>query len=227
MTNGTFTYDAVNTVAECGYTRLGYHFDGWIADGATNKFLPADYEYNFATGGTVTLKASWIANNYTVVYDKNAADATGSVSSSNFTYDATNRTRENGFTRVGYHFTGWKMDGVERIFNAGTSYDYNFTAEQGGTVVLKAQWTPNGYTVNYAAGASDATGSTESQHFLYGETHTLRNCGFTRDGYKFVGWQVTVNGQTKTYQPGETVPDLAVEHGATVTVTALWEQEAL
>lgn len=221
--NSTFTYDAVNTIRECGYTRLGYHFNGWIFEGEEKAFLPGDYEYNFAPSGTVTLKARWEVNTYTVVYDKNAADATGSVANSTFTYGAYNRTQENGFTRLGYHFTGWKADGGDRVFNAGTSYNYNFTAEQGGTVTLKAQWTPNGYTVNYVAGAADASGTTESQHFLYGEAHTLKECGFTREGYKFVGWQVTVNGTVRTYQPGESVPELATEHGANVTVTATWE----
>jgi uncharacterized repeat protein (TIGR02543 family) len=123
-------------------TKTGYTFNGWYRDAAFTTI---------ATGtvtGNITLYAKWTPKTYTIVYDKNAADAIGGTPSSTHTYDKEGeRLTPNGYTRTGgYTFDGWK-DGN------GTPYTdnqlvKNLSSEDGAVVILYAQW-KEGYTVTF------------------------------------------------------------------------------
>ena len=108
-------------------------------------------------------------------------------------------------TRSNYVFTGW------------------FTASSGGTQVtadtqvtitsnqtLYAQWTQFQHVIHYNAngGSGTMTDSVVSDANPYGTPVTLKSCEFTKTGYHFTGWLVTVGttsivGEIK--QPGQTV----------------------
>ena len=97
--------------------------------------------------GDVTLTARWTANKYTVHFDKNSDEATGSMSDQTFTYDKDEKLSANKFARTGYSFAGWntKADG------SGTSYKdqeevKNLTTNNGNSITLYAQWSVNSYT---------------------------------------------------------------------------------
>jgi uncharacterized repeat protein (TIGR02543 family) len=111
-------------------TRTGYAFDGW--DNAVAGTMPAS---------PTTYTAQWTANAYTVTFDKNSDDATGTMSDQDFTYDQQQAIAANAFARTGYTFSGWNTDDE----GAGTSYDdeeavSNLTAVDDGVVTLYAQW---------------------------------------------------------------------------------------
>ena len=80
-------------------------------------------------------------NSYTIHFDKNASDATGTMDDQAFTDGQSQALTANGFIREGYTFAGWntKADG------SGTSYKNcqsvsNLTTTADATITLYAQW---------------------------------------------------------------------------------------
>ena len=114
-------------------TRTGYTFSGW-------KNGETAYDFNSAVTSNLTLTASWIAHTYTVTFDKNAEDATGTMDQMQLTYDDW-VTLGNSFSRPGYAFKEWntKADGTGTSYSSET-WERNLTDEDNGIVVLYAQW---------------------------------------------------------------------------------------
>ena len=113
--------------------RTGYTFSGW-KNGETT------YDFNSAVTSNLTLTASWIAHTYTVQFDKNAEDATGTMEPMQLTYNDW-VTLGNSFSRPGYAFKEWntKADGTGTSYSSET-WERNLTDEDNGIVVLYAQW---------------------------------------------------------------------------------------
>jgi len=163
------------------------------------------------------------AKPYTVKFDANADDATGSMDDQDFVYGTAQNLTKSAFSRSGYTFTGWNTaaDG------SGTSYAdeaevKNLTSVAKGEVTLYAQWDAKPtYTV--AFDANDGTGSMDSQGFTVGESQALTSNAFTREGYTFKGWNTAADGSGTSYADGATVTDLTTEDGATVTLYAQWD----
>ena len=57
----------------------------------------------------------------------------------------------------------------------------------------------------------------------YGKTYKLIMNRFTKEGYTFVGWAKTANGEA-VYEDYEEVSNLASTNGATVTLYAVWKK---
>ena len=90
---------------------------------------------------TIELYPIWIAHTYTINYDKNSTDVTGSTAPSKHTYDIEQNLTINGFSRDGYSFSGWndKADGSGKSYTDGQSV-INLTATNNATITLYAQW---------------------------------------------------------------------------------------
>jgi uncharacterized repeat protein (TIGR02543 family) len=89
-----------------GFTRLGHSFVGWDEDN-NDEVDYADGE-NFTMGSAdVTLRAIWTANDYTVVFDKNNSEATGTMTAQTITFGTTEALNELGFSLAGATFLGW------------------------------------------------------------------------------------------------------------------------
>ena len=155
-----------------GYTLTGYKVTNSNSGSATDLGGAVfTFDSSAKTGslkqGTVpiTLTAQWKANTYTVSFNGNGATG-GSTATQNFTYDAAQNLRENGFQKaytVSFEpgedlsassavakstFKGWntKADGSGAAYSNGQSVK-NLTATNGGTVTLYAQWTPGSVTL--------------------------------------------------------------------------------
>lgn len=149
-------------VPDTAPTRTGYTLDGWYTE-------PIDgTKWDFETDevkGNLTLYAHWKANQYTVTFDQNAADAAGKMDNQTFTYDQSQNLTQNAFTRPGYTFAGWNTEAD----GSGTPYAdqaavKNLSAEADGSITLYAQWKLDTPTVTLEASQAGAT---------YGETITL------------------------------------------------------
>jgi uncharacterized repeat protein (TIGR02543 family) len=125
-------YDA--DISAPSVTRAGCVFVGW------NTQVPLKMP-----AANTTYTAQWTANNdtitYTITFDKNAADATGSMNDQSFSYDSAQSLTANAYSRDGYLFDGWNTaaDG------SGTDYANNATVTNlisvnGGTLTLYAKW---------------------------------------------------------------------------------------
>lgn len=100
----------------------GYHFTGWTVevgpDSNNASFGPltnasltvASTDFHTADAGKrFVFKAQFEPNSFTVKFDKDAEDATGTMNDQPFTFDAAHEVylNPNQFQRSGYAFKGW------------------------------------------------------------------------------------------------------------------------
>ena len=149
MPDQVFTYDVVTNLDANAFARTGYDFAGWstsengavvYADGASVSNLTAE------ANGAVDLYAQWTAHTYTVHFDRNAANAVGTMADMDFTYGQARALSPTQFSRPCFDFAGWTTneDGTGDVYANGAVVS-NLTAETSGTVTLYAKW-----TVDYA-----------------------------------------------------------------------------
>ena len=156
------------------------------------------------TGDTV-ITLAYRPNAYTIRFDKNASDATGSTADKRMEYDKASNLTRNGYSRTGYTWLGWSSSADRN----GTMYSdgqnvINLTSEDGGTVTLYAVWKINRYTVTFIDGK---TGDVISrQEIDYGSDASFPNEP-SHTGYKPSGWSSNGRNITKdttitlSYQP--------------------------
>ena len=219
------TYDTAANLTVNGYTKTGYTFTGWNtqSDGGGTAYTDGQNVKNLtsAEGGTVTLYAQWRANSYTIQFDGNTADG-GSTPDQAMTYDQAASLTVNGYTKTGYAFTGWNTqpDG------SGTAYKneqsvVNLTPDEGNIITLFAQWHANNYKVAFDGNTADG-GSMSDQPMAFDIAVNLTTNAYTKTGYTFVGWNIEKDGEGTAYADGQTVVNLTVIEGETVTLYAQW-----
>lgn len=117
----------------------GYTFVNWNTQQDGNGTDYASTASFDPSSNITTLYAFWNVNTYTVAFDKNATDATGSMDDMTMTYDQTYTLTPNAYERPGYVFAGWNRSAD----GSGTSYtdgqEVSNLAEEG-TITLYATW---------------------------------------------------------------------------------------
>lgn len=95
---------------------------------------------------TVELYPVFYPNEYTVKYEANAPDATGTTEPTKHTYDVASELAKNGFTREGYTFECWvkvnskdNSEDSKEIFSEGAMVS-NLTDKNNVTITLYARW---------------------------------------------------------------------------------------
>lgn len=168
-----------------------------------------------STGGTVTFKANWTANTYTVSTVTNSAD-TANITRKSFTYNTADSIANP--TKTGYTFTGWNISGMDdKSSVTGATIDHysgttssNLTKfgsastasaifgpyfknlrSTSGEVTLTATWSANHYSVSYDPNGgvfnSDTNNATSATYDVaFNVTTPIRH------GYNFAGWTITV-----------------------------------
>ncbi|MBR3318028.1 MAG: InlB B-repeat-containing protein [Atopobiaceae bacterium] len=224
------------SIPASAFTRTGYDFAGWntAADGTGAGY--ADKTKLTMGASDVTLYAQWTAHTYKVAFDKNAADATGTMAEQGLAYGAEQALTKNAFTRTGYSFSGWNTVAAPSEAEPGTPFSdeqavKNLTDKDKATVTLYAQWAAHAYKVAFDKNASDATGSTDGMDLTYDAAPTaLTACGFSRTGYDFAGWNTVAAPSEaepgESFSDGQAVKNLTDKDGATVTLHAQWRANA-
>ena len=180
-----------------GISKTGYNFAGWN-----------DGENTYNAGDTytmpnkpVTFTAKWNPIKYTVIFDKNNASATGTMSNQKFDYGTAQNLTQNTFSLTGYTFSGWNT----KENGSGTDYSdkqsvNNLTTTNNATITLYAQWEINTYKVTF--NANGGTGSMSTQTFTHGQEQALKANTFTRAHYTFNGWK---DGNDNTYTDKQSI----------------------
>ena len=231
----TWTYnstkaDGLVNASTFGLYRTGYRFTKWgtsttggtLFDQNDATVKPTDLNSNIKTGDCMrTLYAQWTPNTYTIKFDGNGSTS-GSTASMSMTYDVAKNLTANGFTKSGYHFSGWntKADG------SGTSYYNkqsvkNLTATHGATITLYAQWDTNSYTIAFD-GNGNTGGTTSSMTMKFDVAKNLNKNGYTRTGYTFSKWNTKANGSGTNYTNQQSVKNLTTVNGGTFYLYAQW-----
>ena len=168
-------------------SRVGYVFGGWYEDaGFTGEKVT-----KIAKGSRKkrTLYAKWEAAKYTIVFDANASDATGSVSSLVATYGESLNLPSNTFLRTGYTFKGWSKNSgaASADYTDGASVK-DLSSTDGAEVTLYAVWQIN--TALFSVTLESLTTSSALSITVSGLTLTASS------GYKSYRWLVDGIEQT-------------------------------
>ena len=193
-------------------TLSGHTFTGWYTAASGGNQVTSGTAVSF--GVNHTLYAHWIAEDYTIVFNKNGGS--GSMSNQSMMRDQSVALMANAFTRTGYLFSSWntKADG------SGTSYSDKASVKNlaagGGSITLYAIWKPNTYTVKYDA--NTGLGTMDNSTMTYDTAANLRKNTYTRTGYTFESWS---DGNGNYYADQASVKNL-VTHG-TITLWVKWK----
>ena len=231
----------VQTCTECNKltvpTRQGHKFNGYYNQINDGKQIIDENGYvvsnSLATTFTVTgtLFAQWTPNTYTIAFDANkpnaaSSDVSGTMANISMTYDVAKNLATNTYKLTGWTFAGW-LGSDGKTYANGQSVK-NLTAQNGEEVTMKAQWTPNTYTVSYAGNGNTAgLAPTAPVSCTYDSDCVAPNNTYVKTGYVFAGWKCT--GGT-TACDGDIIGEGAslknVSTGAPITLTAQWGQNA-
>lgn len=138
------TYTVEDQMTLPALSKTGYQFSGWLITERSGTEPTKDIGeivtvIPVGTRGNLKLAAQWQANRYTVAFDANQGE--GSMTNLELAYDQQAKLPANAFTRAGYTFAGWntKKDG-SGIWYTNEQDVKNLIAENGGQVILYAQW---------------------------------------------------------------------------------------
>ena len=176
---------------------------------------------------TVVLGVNWKTKNYTLLYDNNGGSGCTSKSITyGEEYGTLCTPSRSGYAFVGWFDSNYKdsplnyyADTYSDLKNA-FGYDANllykhyfeYGLKEGrrisqyissdkynteGNKTIYAGWKGVVYKINY--NANGGSGTMESDNAEFGTNVTIKNNGFTRDGYTFVGWTTKSNGTDDGY----------------------------
>ncbi|MBR5658060.1 MAG: InlB B-repeat-containing protein, partial [Lachnospiraceae bacterium] len=207
------TYGETVTLPACSFTRTGCSFAGWKI--GSKVYKAGEKVKNLCTDEQVVAIAQWKGNPYTIVFEENGG--TGTQANISTMYSATVTLPACSFTRTGYSFAGWKINGT--VYKAGDRVKNLCT---GGQVVATAQWKGNTYTVQFDP--SGGVGNMDDQVMVYGTSKKLSLNTFTKTGYTFAGWTRTKGSTTIDLKDEQAVATLAPRQGQVVTLYAVWHR---
>ncbi len=187
--------------------RTGYTFKGWnptrITKGST---------------GNKTVTAQWTIKNYDITYTQ-PTNGSYTIKVGNGAAVTTNTTADYNTTitlannpATGYHFSQWNITPEIEITNNTFSMPAN-------DVTIGVTFALNTYSVKF--NANGGTGQMADQSFDYNERKALSTNNFTREGYAFLGWSTTPDGEV-VYGDEANVTNLTTTNNATVNLYAQW-----
>ena len=214
MADNSYTYDVSKALTSNAFSRTGYTFAGW-ATAADGSVVYSDEEsvtnLSSTDDDTVTLFASWAANDYTVKYDANGG--TGTMTDVSHTYDVSKALTSNAFSRTDYTFAGWAASTSGAVVYADEQSVSNLTTTNGATVTLYAKWTAVPTLASSVAGGKIYTGGRITlTPNIAGGTWTFDGAYLSRHGDTFTALKTGTS--TVTYTVG------GVSASYTVTINA-------
>ena len=220
----TYKLHGINTTLRANnLKRTGYTADGWntASNGAGTHYASGATGYN--GNANDTLYADWNARTFTLKFDKNADDATGTMNNQTLSYGAGTRVTANAFVRNGYSFTGWATSSTGSVVledNAPVTTQFAINSANQ-TIKLFAQWSIESYTITF----NENNGS-NVQDITYNINSTATLPTSTRTGYTFMGWlpaTATASWVNEiTPYPGGTNGTRVTGHYGNVTMNAIW-----
>jgi uncharacterized repeat protein (TIGR02543 family) len=184
----------------------GGYFSSW-SDGTNTYAEGATYPASGTVSGDVKLTALWNFGTFTVTFDKNASDASGTMASQ--TGNTTANLRQNTFTRTGYSFLGWIVCSSNPVISYSDQQSYRFRAN----MALCAQW---GRIISYGNSGADSGSPSRTRDDWTSTAVRLPLIGsMVKSGYTLGGWTATSGDSTP-------VSDPYTPSTATVTLYPIW-----
>lgn len=117
--------------------------------------------------------------------------------------------------RLGYKLGGWIDTYDGKQYELEQRYDVPAR-----NVTLQAVWNPITLAIRFSGGEG-ATGTMERAKAPCGSKYTIPECGFTREGYKLLGWKL----RDEYYGPEETMRIKIASAGESPQFVAQWIEE--
>ena len=180
----------------CTFTRAGYIFSSWNteSDGSGTSFIDGD---SITISEDITLYAQW-TEGYTIRFDKNADDATGTINPLLVPKGTIITLPNRSYYRNGYSFQGWNTapDGT------GTAYNDRASLTPTEDMTLFAQWKKI-FRIMFYPNVSGS--STWSRTVTEGSSITIPSIsdyGVTPPaGKEFDCWNTALDGSGIPYTP--------------------------
>ena len=189
-------------------TKDNYTFVGWYDDSIEGSKINSDTVFD-GTANKV-LYAHWregILNECVVSFDTNGGSG---IIDSVHLYTGDKITLP-VVTKKGYTFINWTYNGD--VVTENTNFDEISEA------TLIANWQVNNYIVHFDANGGN--GTMEDIIMTYDKAKMLPENLFVRNGYSFVGWSKTYDGDV-TYDSYSLVSNIGSQ--GTVTLYAVWQE---
>ena len=207
------------------FKKTGYVFVGWNTkkNGTGISYSNKQKVKNIAKKNkTITLYAQWVKNNYSIVFDGNGS-TTKSMKNKTCLANKNCKLTKNSYTREGYMFVSWntKADG------SGINY-YNEQKVKNITsktkITLYAKWEPIKYTIVFN-GNGATSGTVKNKSCTYGVKCKLNTNKYQKNGYTFVGWNVSADGSNTSYTNNSKVKKLTTKNNDKIILYAMWVNE--
>ena len=227
---GKYSFNVISPVVEFDIAhprKNGYVFLGWT--GSNGNIPQKDITVGTGTASNLTYTANWAKESFTVKYNKNNDDATGTMEDTTCTYGTTCNLRSSAFTLENYEVIGWSttVDGeVEYELGADVS-DLVLTDKD--SITLYAVWGLKKYEITYNLDGGKVENNPTYFTIETDDTDTVIGQQIyveypTKEGYTFEGWSGTGFERTT---PNLASPDgcwLTITNLSDIELTATWER---
>lgn len=198
------------------FERPGYVFVGWSTVLGSSTVEYTDKQIVTPTQN-MTLYVVWSLDTCTITFDKDAADATGSMNPQSIVRNTATELKANEFSRPNYTFVGWST-------TSGTTsaeYDNRGRITPAGDMTLYAVWAKQSYTISFNKGAINATGEMNPLTVEAGSSIELSANAFERSGYSFLGWSTSAYSTTVVYEDRDVITPTG-----NMTLYAVWNHDS-
>lgn len=180
-------------------TRKGYTFKNWDKELSTVK-------------ENLTIKALYDIDSYDISYKLNGG--TLDEAPTNYNVESEDIIIPSP-KKVGYSFIGWTTPD-----NKEPKIDYKISTGSIGDKELTANYEPITYYISY--NSSEGQGEMDKQEFAYNQTSKLNKNQFTKEGYTFIGWSTSIDGDVMFNDVSE-ISNLSSKDKDVITLYAKWE----
>lgn len=186
----------------------GYTFNGW--KNSNGDFVSSDTLYNVPED--TNLYAEWNLITYDIKYNLNGG--TLDKAPTNYNVESEDIIIPSP-KKDGYSFIGWATPD-----NKEPKIDYKISTGSIGDKELTANYEPITYYISY--NSSEGQGEMEKQEFAYNQTSKLNKNQFTKEGYTFIGWSTSIDGDVM-YNDESEISNLSSKDKDVITLYAKWE----
>jgi uncharacterized repeat protein (TIGR02543 family) len=188
----------------------GFTFSNWnTLYNAKGKF----YKQNdtlIIGSNSIQLHAAWMA---TINFDGQGATSGPNITSSSIYHpDTLLLSFPINPSKAGSSFAGWYT-----AVNGGTQF--TASTKITGSATVYAHWNINRYTINYNGNNSTGGTAPAGGTYDYNVIVSAASNTFTRDGYRFTGWNTAANGTGTSYSE-----DASITVTASITLYAQWSR---
>ena len=228
------TYDEAKKLTENGFERTGFEFVGWSTQANGSKqYSNSESVVNLSSqnGSKITLYAVWKEEEYTIIFNANGGTIQEDTKKVVYSSTQNNDVSALNPTKTGYIFSGWYTSTSGGIQVYGSNGKCNVNANGYWTsskqwiytdnITLYAQWTAITYQIVFN-GNGNTSGSMTNMECKYGATYSLSANGFKKDGYEFIGWATSANGEV-VYQNQQEISNLTSANGTIINLYAKWK----